>query len=44
VSAIGDIPVWGGWQYYQVWYRNGANFCTNATYNLTNGYEVYWRP
>ncbi len=29
---------------YQVWYRNSANFCTPATFNLTNGWEVRWTP
>ncbi len=29
-------------RYYQVWYRNSASFCTPATFNLTNGWEVRW--
>ena len=29
---------------YQVWYRNSAAFCTPATYNLTNGWEISWGP
>ncbi len=29
---------------YQVWYRNSASFCTPATFNLTNGWEVRWIP
>jgi len=29
---------------YQIWYRNAASFCTPATFNLTNGYEVTWLP
>lgn len=29
---------------YQVWYRNVANFCTSATFNLTNGYHIVWQP
>ncbi len=29
---------------YQVWYRNVAGYCTPATFNLTNGYEVTWVP
>ncbi|MBI5362655.1 MAG: hypothetical protein HZA53_05715 [Planctomycetes bacterium] len=29
---------------YQIWYRNAAAWCTNATFNLTNGYEVVWAP
>lgn len=31
-----------GVRYYQVWYRNSAVFCTPATYNLTNGWQVFW--
>jgi hypothetical protein len=33
-----------GTLYYQVWYRNAASFCTPATFNLTNGWEVRWTP
>jgi hypothetical protein len=29
---------------YQCWYRNAAAFCTNETYNLTNGVETTWQP
>ncbi|MFO0687052.1 MAG: hypothetical protein U0234_33615 [Sandaracinus sp.] len=29
---------------YQGWYRNAAAWCTSATFNLTNGYEVLWTP
>ncbi len=31
-----------GTRTYQVWYRNAADFCTAATYNMTNGVEVLW--
>jgi hypothetical protein len=31
-------------RYVQALYRNSAPFCTNATYNLTNGLIVTWRP
>ncbi|MBL8857082.1 MAG: VCBS repeat-containing protein [Planctomycetes bacterium] len=35
----GDVRV------YQVWYRDSAvNFCTSATFNLTNGVRVTWLP
>lgn len=27
---------------YQIWYRDSANFCTVAAYNLTNGLQVTW--
>ncbi len=42
VSVRGLIPGGGGARYYQVWYRNAANFCTASTFNLTNGIEVTW--
>jgi hypothetical protein len=44
VSVAGAIPPMGGARYYQVWYRNAASFCTSATFNLSNGYSVYWQP
>lgn len=28
--------------YYQVWYRNAANFCTPATSNYTNAIGITW--
>jgi hypothetical protein len=31
-----------GTRTYQVWYRNAANFCTAATFNLSNGLEILW--
>ncbi|MBL8860527.1 MAG: endonuclease [Planctomycetes bacterium] len=34
----------GDVRFYQVWYRNAAAFCTSATFNLSNGYRVVWRP
>lgn len=46
----GDLPVHErglvgapGWRSYQVWYRNAASFCSNATFNLTNGLALEWR-
>lgn len=29
---------------YQVWYRDAANYCTSATFNVTNGQAVQWVP
>ena len=29
---------------YQIWYRNAAVFCTPATFNLSNGYQITWTP
>jgi len=44
VSVRGLVPPSGGTRYYQVWYRNVADFCTFATSNLTNGFRVVWSP
>jgi hypothetical protein len=40
----GNVPQGGDYRYYQAWFRNAASFCTVATYNLTNGFEVLWLP
>jgi hypothetical protein len=29
---------------YQCWYRNAAQFCSGATFNLSNGLETTWAP
>lgn len=44
VSANGMVPSGGGSRFYQAWYRNPPAFCTNATYNLSNGFELAWLP
>jgi hypothetical protein len=44
ISARGSIPATGGVRHYQVWYRNGAPFCTVSPFNLTNGYSIAWLP
>jgi len=41
VSVRGQIGT-PGTRTYQVWYRNAAGFCTNETFNLTNGVLVTW--
>ncbi len=41
VSVRGHVSV-PGTRAYQAWYRNAASFCTSATFNLTNGYEIAW--
>jgi len=33
-----------GTRTYQVWYRNAAVFCTSATFNLSNGFQITWAP
>ncbi len=42
ISVLGAVPAGGGTRHYQVWYRNGAAFCTSDTFNLTNGLTVNW--
>ncbi|MBL8860374.1 MAG: hypothetical protein JNK02_00035 [Planctomycetes bacterium] len=44
VSVRGQVPVTGGTRHYQAWYRNAATFCTESTFNLSNGVSVEWRP
>jgi hypothetical protein len=44
ISVRGAIPPAGGTRDYQVYYRNPAVFCTSATFNLSNGFEVIWSP
>jgi len=41
ISVQGSVTS-PGTRTYQVWYRNAANYCTAATYNMTNGVEVIW--
>jgi hypothetical protein len=44
ISITGGVPPAGGTFYYQGWFRNAPPFCTAATFNLTNGYEIFWLP
>ncbi len=45
ISNVGGVPAEGGTRFYQAWYRNAnPTFCTPATFNLTNGLRVAWRP
>jgi hypothetical protein len=37
-NAPGDV------RDYQCWYRNAAQFCSGATFNLSNGLEATWTP
>ncbi len=43
ISVRGAVTTPGSTRGYQVWYRNAADFCTPATFNLTNGLRVVWR-
>jgi hypothetical protein len=44
LQVLGGVPLGGGRRAYQVYYRNSANFCTPAGYNITNGVLVDWAP
>jgi hypothetical protein len=44
VSVAGAIPATGGTRHYQAWYRNAPQFCTAATFNLTNAVTISWAP
>lgn len=43
VSVRGGVTA-PGTRFYQVWYRNAANFCTPATSNYSNGLAITWVP
>lgn len=40
-AALGAMP--GDFRCYQFWYRDPPGPCGSG-FNLSNGYEVYWRP
>lgn len=42
VSVRGNVTSIGS-RAYQCWYRNSAAFCTAATFNTTNGWEIVWQ-
>lgn len=45
ISVKGQISPFGtSTRYYQVMYRNAANFCTPSTTNRTNGTIITWVP
>lgn len=44
LAVMGLVPANGGNRSYQVWFRDAANFCTSATYNLGNALQVSWSP
>lgn len=43
ISVKGQV-VPGSTYAYQAWYRDAANYCTPAPFNLTNGVSVTWTP
>jgi hypothetical protein len=44
LSVRGQVPPEGGTRYYQAIYRNALEFCTPATFNLTDAQRVLWLP
>jgi hypothetical protein len=44
VSVRGQVPAYGGYRYYQTWYRDPHGTCSAGTFNLTNGVSVLWLP
>jgi hypothetical protein len=44
ISVKGMIGLGTSTRFYQVMYRNAANFCTPATTNRTNGAIITWVP
>jgi len=44
VYQQGLVPLSGAVRFYQAWYRNSAAFCTEATFNPSNGLRVQWVP
>jgi hypothetical protein len=44
LSVKGLVPPEGGTRYYQVIYRNAADFCTPATFNFTEAEKIVWVP
>jgi hypothetical protein len=44
IHTMGAVPSTGGTRYHQVWYRDPANYCLPATYNISNGMIVVWAP
>jgi len=44
ISVRGQVPAWGGYRYYQAWYRDPHSTCSAGTYNLTDGLSVLWIP
>lgn len=43
LSVLGQVSA-PGTRVYQYWYRDAAAFCTQSTFNLTNGLSVPWQP
>jgi len=44
ISLRGNVPQLGATRAYQVLYRDPANYCTPAPFNISNGIEAVWTP
>lgn len=44
ITVQGNVPVMGGFYYYQTWYRDTANFCSAEVTNLSDAVMVEWTP
>jgi len=44
ITVVGMLPGLGATRYYQLWYRDVAQFCTPSGFNLTNGLRIVWTP
>jgi hypothetical protein len=49
-NDAGDAPISvftgasaGQTKYYQAFYRNAADWCNAATFNITSGYIIVWQ-
>jgi hypothetical protein len=42
VSVRGGVSA-GDVRHYQLWFRNGASFCTSVAFNLTQGLTIAWQ-
>lgn len=43
ITVAGSV-IAPGTRHYQIWYRNGAQFCNPETFNLSNGWTIQWGP
>jgi hypothetical protein len=44
IPQLGNVPVMGGFYYYQTWYRDTGAFCTSGVTNLSDAVMVEWTP
>lgn len=44
ITSQGNVPIMGGFYYYQTWYRDTASFCSAEVTNLSDALMVEWTP